>query len=133
MVAITNLSEMGGPDIEIEDDGVVTSLGPEDPPFEAVVDLLPEAPTDLIGRAKRSKANLLWTAVEDADSYDVYRSGESGGPYDFIGSVSRNVFVDTGLTTGETYFYVVQTVGEHGNSMNSDEVEVLVPARRRRR
>ena len=92
----------------------------------------PMFPVDLIARAKPGKVNLLWTPVE-ADSYDVFRSSQSSGPYDLIGSVDGNVFVDTAVTTGETYFYVVQAVTGIGNSENSNEVEVLVPAGRRRR
>ena len=53
--------------------------------------------------------------------------------HEAIGEQLHCVYVDTGLTTGETYFYVVQTVTGVVSSENSSEVEVLVPARRRRR
>ena len=132
ILSIDNLGEPGGPEIVIEDNGVVTNLGPVEIPFMTILEVLPDAPNNLVARAKRGKVNLQWTPVE-ADSYDIFRAGQSGGPYDLIGSVNGNVFVDTGLTTGETYFYAVQAVTGIGNSENSNEVEVLVPAGRRRR
>ena len=134
LVSINNLSGTGGPDIVVEEDGVPTAVGPDDPPLVAVVDDgLPDAPDDVFGRAKRGKVNLTWTPVDDVDSYDVFRALQSGGPYDLVGSVGGNVFVDTGLVTGETYYYVVQSVAGGNSSANSNEVELLIPAGRRRR
>jgi len=134
LVSVTNLSATGGPDIVVEEDGVPTAVGPGDPPLvTAVDDGLPDAPDDVAGRAKRGKVSLTWTPVDEVESYEVYRALQSGGPYALVGSVAGNVFIDTNVVTGETYYYVVQSVAGGNNSANSNEAEVLVPAGRRRR
>lgn len=96
---------------------------------------VPDAPSDLTGRAKPGKTDLVWTTVVGADRYDVFRSSTSGGPYDPIGSSDTGIFIDTNATAGETFHYVVQSVNGGGNSANSNEFSVTVPtesARRRR-
>jgi len=133
LVSITNLSGPGGPEIVVEDETGPMPIGPDDPPLVAEVDDgLPAAPQDLIGRAKRSKVNLRWPPVDGANSYDVFRSTMSGGPYEMVGSVTGNVFIDSGLPIGTTWYYVVQSVNGIGNSENSNEVPVTGTARRRR-
>jgi fibronectin type 3 domain-containing protein len=42
-----------------------------------------------------------------ASGYQVKRSTVSGGPYVAVGCSAGNSFVDTGLTNGTTYYYVV--------------------------
>lgn len=86
---------------------------------------------DVYGRGKGTKVNLTWTA-NGADSYDVFRSDDSGGPYDLRGNTTGNVFVDSPVVAGETYYYVVQGVFGGENSADSNEAEVIVPAGRGR-
>lgn len=93
----------------------------------------PDAPGDLSGRAKPGKSNLVWTVVATANSYDVFRSSTSDGPYDHIGSTEIGVFVDANATAGETFHYVVQSVNTAGNSENSNEFSVTVPTESARR
>lgn len=88
-------------------------------------------PVDVSGRGKGNKVNLTWTD-SGADSYEVFRSNTTGGPYDLIGETSTTVYVDSPVVPGNTYFYVVQSVLDGANSANSDEATVVVPVRRRR-
>lgn len=50
---------------------------------------------------------LQWAPVSTADRYLVFRSLLSGGGYLQVGDVTTTVFTDTGLTNGQTYYYVV--------------------------
>ncbi|HVR84927.1 MAG TPA: LamG-like jellyroll fold domain-containing protein [Planctomycetota bacterium] len=69
----------------------------------------PAAPTNLTAVAGPDRATLSWTAVPNATSYEVLRSTVSGGPYTSITptGVTTPTFVDTGVTAGTTYYYVV--------------------------
>jgi len=53
---------------------------------------------------------LNWTAVSGASTYSVYRSTQSRGPYTFLASAASNTYTDTTPTSGEGFFYVVQSV-----------------------
>nr|WP_319494737.1 hypothetical protein [uncultured Desulfobacter sp.] len=67
---------------------------------------------DLAARAKLDKIQLTWLHT-GAASYDVYRS-ETGpnGPFELIAEdhvTTYATYLDTGLTTGTTYYYRVVT------------------------
>ncbi|MBP2633328.1 MAG: hypothetical protein H6Q70_3956 [Firmicutes bacterium] len=80
------------------------------------------APTNLTATAGDSQVTLLWTAVEGATSYIVKRSITSGGTYETIASgVTDTSYVDTSVTNGTTYYYVVVAVNADGESKNSNE------------
>src|SRR5258708_10974740 len=52
---------------------------------------------------------LDWTASKSSNivGYNVYRGSTSGGPYVQIGFVGGTLYVDTNVSSGQTYFYVV--------------------------
>ncbi|WP_128895707.1 Kelch repeat-containing protein [Longirhabdus pacifica] len=81
-----------------------------------------DAPLNLTATGGDAKVMLNWNEVTDADTYNVYRSLTSGGPYT---SVATNVYgtsyVDSPLTNGTTYYYVVTAVNENGESAYSNE------------
>ncbi|MCW1883890.1 Ig-like domain-containing protein [Luteolibacter flavescens] len=54
-----------------------------------------------------SRAMLAWSSVATAESYSVKRSTVSGGPYTTVGSITGTEYIDTGLSNGTTYHYVV--------------------------
>ena len=81
-----------------------------------------KSPSNLIAAAGDSQVTLSWTAVDGATSYTVKRSTTSGGTYTTIASnVSGTSYVDTSVTNGTTYFYVVTAVTANGESVNSNE------------
>jgi fibronectin type 3 domain-containing protein len=47
--------------------------------------------------------------------YNIYRAEESGGPYTKIDTVIDSEYINTGLTNGTTYYYVVTAVDENDN------------------
>lgn len=81
-----------------------------------------ESPTNLTAVAGDSKVTLSWTAVDGATGYNVKRSTTAGGPYTTIASnVTGTSYVDTSVTNGTTYYYVVTALNADGESKNSNE------------
>jgi hypothetical protein len=82
----------------------------------------PSAPTGLTAAGGIAKVTLNWNAVGTATSYNVKRSTTSGGPYGTIASgVTSTTYVDTSVTGGTTYHYVVSAVNPQGESANSSQ------------
>src|SRR5208282_3364868 len=82
----------------------------------------PSAPAGLTATAGDTQVGLSWNASTGAASYNVKRSTSHGGPYAQIGTPSAANYIDTGLTDGTTYYYVVSAVNSSGQSANSNEV-----------
>lgn len=83
------------------------------------------SPTGLTAvRGSAGDAALTWNPNGGATSYRVKRATTSGGPYTTIATVETTSFTDTGLMSGQTYYYVVSSLGSAGESGNSSEVSV---------
>jgi fibronectin type 3 domain-containing protein len=79
------------------------------------------APTGLTATAVSClQVNLAWNASTHATSYNVKRSLTEGGPYTVIttGLATTN-YSDYGLSSGQTYYYVVSAVNAGGESADS--------------
>jgi hypothetical protein len=105
-----------------------TSTGPITPTSQAV------SVTNANATANFSShyVTLSWTASTSSGvtAYDVFRGGQSGGPYAPIGSVSGTsvTFNDTAVTSGATYYYVVTAVGSGGQqSAYSNQASGTIP------
>lgn len=82
----------------------------------------PSPPQNLKAVPGDKQVSLSWNLVTGAVSYNVKRSTTSGGPYTTIKTdVTATNYIDTGLTNGTTYYYVVSAVNENGESGNSNE------------
>jgi fibronectin type 3 domain-containing protein len=71
------------------------------------------------------KATISWTVANAATTYTVKRSLTSGGPYTTVSGgsgLTSMTFIDSGLTNGVTYYYVVTSSNSLGESVNSAEV-----------
>lgn len=84
----------------------------------------PQAPTGLSATAGDGQVTLNWNATDLALSYNIKRSTTNGGPYTEIGSTSSHntSFIDTNVTNGTTYYYVVDAGNYAGRSPNSLQV-----------
>jgi hypothetical protein len=62
-----------------------------------------------------AKVVLSWT-VAGAGGVDLYRSTEPNGPYTRLAQLDANTlgYVDTDVSNGSTYHYVVGTINSHG-------------------
>jgi endoglucanase len=79
------------------------------------------APVGVTAKPGKAQVVLSWAASGGASTYNVKRSGTSGGPYALIVSTDSTSYTDEGLANG-TYYYVVSGVGMNGESTNSVEV-----------
>ncbi len=59
---------------------------------------------------------LDWNPSSGALGYNVKRSQLKGGPYTTIASVTGTNYVDTGITIGGVYFYVISATNSYGES-----------------
>ncbi|MCB1686415.1 MAG: hypothetical protein KDI31_18095, partial [Pseudomonadales bacterium] len=93
----------------------------------------PPAPTDLSARPKNGKIQLVWTHT-GADSYNVYRSASSGGPYTMIANTTStySTYLDEGLTNGVRLYYVVTAVVDGVESTTPSNEASATPSARAR-
>ena len=93
--------------------------------------LPPSDPTTLTLDSVTSHiANISWSSSTGNGSitYKVYRSLTTGGGFALIASgITGNTYSDTGLTTGQTYYYVITATNEGGSSQYSNEISALIP------
>uniref|UniRef100_UPI00403EFEA4 glycoside hydrolase family 6 protein n=1 Tax=Paenibacillus sp. KS-LC4 TaxID=2979727 RepID=UPI00403EFEA4 len=87
----------------------------------------PLAPAALTATAGNAQVSLSWTASAGATSYNVKRALNAAGPFTTVAAnVSGTSYVNTGLTNGTAYYYVVSAVNAVGESANS-AVKSAVP------
>jgi hypothetical protein len=84
------------------------------------------APASLTATPRNGEVSLAWPASVGATSYVLRRSDVSHGPYMGIACPSGTSYLDTGLTDGTAYHYVVSgafngSPGAGGASANSSE------------
>lgn len=82
------------------------------------------APSGLSATPNNGQINLTWTAGAGAASYNIKRSTISGEET-IITNVTGTSYLDTGLTNGTTYYYVVSAVNSSGETPNSVQVSVI--------
>jgi fibronectin type 3 domain-containing protein len=82
------------------------------------------APSALRPCVKGRQITLSWSGSAYAQSYNVKRSTNSGGPYTTVAKVgAKNLsYVNPGLVAGTTYYYVVSANNPGGEGGNSSEV-----------
>jgi fibronectin type 3 domain-containing protein len=104
-----------------------TGLGascPQDvPPYAR-----PAAPATLTATPGELQATLSWSAVAGATGYNIKRATAAGGPYTTIATgVLTTSYVDKGLDSSKTYYYVisaVNTIAACESAANSPEASV---------
>ncbi len=97
----------------INSSGVPSQLSPE----KSIT--LVNSPSNLTATNSQNLIQLNWDSIGGADSYHIYRSDKSGGPYGLIGNPSSNSFMDLYAIPGNTYFYTVSAV--FANSIQSPQ------------
>ncbi len=77
----------------------------------------PSAPTGLTAVAGDAQVSLDWNnnTEPDLNHYIVYRSDDGGQSFAAVGTVAQSDYLDTGLTNGVTYYYVVSAVDASSN------------------
>jgi Abnormal spindle-like microcephaly-assoc'd, ASPM-SPD-2-Hydin len=82
---------------------------------------------------KAHSVTLSWTASTSKGviGYDVYRGGQSGGPYTLLNPapVAGTSYTDSAVQAGDTYYYVTTTVNSKDvQSSYSNQVKAVVPS-----
>jgi Abnormal spindle-like microcephaly-assoc'd, ASPM-SPD-2-Hydin len=76
--------------------------------------------------------SLSWTAsTSKVAGYNVYRGGQSGGPYTMLNSalLHGTTYVDSTVRAGQTYYYVTTAVNSADvESQYSNPVKTVVPS-----
>ena len=92
--------------------------------------LTPSAPAGLAAIAGSGQVWLTWNPSPGATNYVVQKATSFTGPFAAMGTPIDTAWLDTGLTNGITYYYVVAANGLGGSSANSAPVAVTpaVPA-----
>jgi hypothetical protein len=87
--------------------------------------------TALVSSPAQPTVSLQWGASSSpVTGYRVYRGSAGGGPYPnyTVGPVSTLGYVDSSVSAGATYYYVVTAISSQGvESSFSNEVSVAVP------
>jgi hypothetical protein len=78
---------------------------------------------------------VMWQAgtpgANPISGYNVFRSLMGGGPYSQVNSVlvPGLTYLDPGLASGTTYYYVITTVDSEGNqSSDSPQATAVIPS-----
>jgi rhamnogalacturonan endolyase len=69
-----------------------------------------------------AQVSLSWSATAGATNYVLQSSTTNGGPYATLLNTTNTSYVNTGLTNGTTYYYVVYSQGSNGQSPLSTQV-----------
>ena len=82
----------------------------------------PAAPTGLMATAGNAQVTLAWNTVAGATAYRIKRATATGGPYTEVGTAVTGSYLDTSVTNGTTYYYIVtaaKLVAESANSLQA--------------
>jgi fibronectin type 3 domain-containing protein len=84
---------------------------------------VPAAPATLTATPGNSTVALVWSAADGADSYNVKRATNSGGPYATLASgLTATSYNDTSAVNETTYYYLVTATNLGGEGESSPEV-----------
>jgi hypothetical protein len=86
------------------------------------------APTGLTAVPGSTQVTLSWNASVLATSYNLQRSLINGGPYTTIATPTGTNYINTSLTNGVTYYYVVSAVRSSGQSADSSQASATPAA-----
>jgi hypothetical protein len=89
----------------------------------------PAAPATLTATPGNAQVSLAWSVSSGADTYLVHRSLVDGGPYATIAAgLTGTSYVDSTVSNGTTYFYVVSAANAGGEGPDSGQVSATPQA-----
>ena len=100
----------------------------------AIIPTVPSAPLSLHSQTGNEYAFIMWSVPSyngglAITSYTIYRSNTTGTGYVILSIVSASTYSynDTGLTKGQTYYYMVSANNTIGEGTNSTEINAQIP------
>ncbi len=109
----------------------VNSYGESTPSYEVrVIAGSPPPPTGVTATAENAQITINWSSVSCAASYNIYWSTTSGvTPQTGIEITNAtSPYLQTGLTKGVAYYYVITAVNSYGEGAPSQEVYAIAGA-----
>ncbi|WP_128895908.1 fibronectin type III domain-containing protein [Longirhabdus pacifica] len=79
----------------------------------------PTAPEGLEALGGNNNITLTWNAVSNATAYQIKRANAENGSFEYIAQVQSTSFVDSNVTNGNVYYYVVTAINSGGESADS--------------
>lgn len=80
---------------------------------------LPARPQMTVAQNGLKSALLQWDAVDEAESYTIWRATETDGTFETVTEmVTDNRYIDTNLMQGTTYYYQVSAVNAVGEAIS---------------
>ena len=86
--------------------------------------IAPRVATALVMHAGIPGVKLTWSAVSGATSYTIRRGTNAGSHTPVASGVAATSYVDSDVTRGHRYYYVVTASNEFGESVASYEVSI---------
>jgi autotransporter-associated beta strand protein len=83
---------------------------------------VPATPINVTATASAGQSVLNWSAVPGAVGYLVEVSNSPNGPFTYLESVADLTYTETGLVSGDTYYYEIVAMNSAGVSGSSAEV-----------
>jgi hypothetical protein len=77
----------------------------------------PAPPQNVFSVTGDNKIYLYWDSNRESDlvGYNIYYSYSYNGTYNYIGTTTKNSFIDYGAKNGTTYYYAVTAYDRNGN------------------
>ncbi|OLS18880.1 MAG: Amylopullulanase precursor [Candidatus Heimdallarchaeota archaeon LC_3] len=105
----------------IRGEGLFSNVDSSNPGF------VPSIPQSLTSTNGNNLVNISWIAPSNNGGlaiieFRIYRSTISGSGYSQIGTSLSSIYLDSSVTNGNTYYYVVTAVNSKGESLNSNEI-----------
>ncbi|MCL4469199.1 MAG: fibronectin type III domain-containing protein [Deltaproteobacteria bacterium] len=89
----------------------------------------PQPPTNLAATAGNAQVLLTWNSSANTSLYNVYEATSSNGFFTKIGSTnSTSAVINTNITNGVTYYFVVTAVNSIGESSYSNQANATPSA-----
>jgi len=89
----------------------------------ATVAVVPPPPgPSLTAMPGNGQVLLTWNVSPGATNYLLQSSTNDGGPYNTVASTAAISYLNTGLTNGTTYYYIVYSVDADGQGLPSAQV-----------
>jgi autotransporter-associated beta strand protein len=85
-------------------------------PSGSIMVLLPPVVSGLAAFPGNQQVTLNWSSQVGATNYVLEVSTTNGGPYTVLLNTTNNSYVNTGLTNGTTYYYIMYSQGPNGQS-----------------
>ena len=83
----------------------------------------------LTGSGSDGKVVLSWTAVVDAENYEIWRANASNGEYTKLGITAEATYTDETAEAGKTYYYKARAMAGEIQSEYSEAISVTcIPA-----